>query len=118
RTLPEPTDVARRIYATACALYEGSGLDSRARLRLVGVRASGLAPAAGAASQLAFWERARSWREAERAMDRIAGRFGTDTIRPAALVLAPGDDPLSASPGGTTPQAPAAGHDPEGNSAS
>ena len=107
RTLPEPTDVARRIYATACALYEGSGLDSRARLRLVGVRASGLTPAAGAASQLAFWERARSWREAERAMDRIAGRFGTDTVRPAALVLAPGDDPLSASPGGRPPEAAA-----------
>src|ERR1700757_963158 len=44
RTLAEPTDVAREIYAAACALYEGSGLDSRARLRLVGVRAAGLPP--------------------------------------------------------------------------
>ena len=25
RTLPEPTDVAREIYATACQLYDGSG---------------------------------------------------------------------------------------------
>jgi DNA polymerase-4 len=42
RTLPYPTDVAREIYTTACALYEGAGLDAGARLRLVGVRASGL----------------------------------------------------------------------------
>ena len=41
RTLPEPTDVARKIYDTACALHAGSRLDSRARLRLVGVRATG-----------------------------------------------------------------------------
>ena len=54
RTLPEPTDVARTIYATACALYGAAGLDSRARLRLVGVRASGLVPASRAATQLAF----------------------------------------------------------------
>jgi DNA polymerase-4 len=86
RTLPEPTDVARKIYDTACELYAGSGLDARARLRLVGVRASGLVPVAGASSQLSFWERGVSWREAERAVDRIAGRFGTDTVRPAALI--------------------------------
>ncbi len=47
RTLGEPTDVAREIYTAACALYEGSGLDGRARLRLVGVRATGLRPATG-----------------------------------------------------------------------
>jgi DNA polymerase-4 len=86
RTLPEPTDVARKLYATACALYEASGLDDRARLRLVGVRATGLTPVSGAASQLAFDERLVGWREAEQAMDRIARRFGTDTVRPAALV--------------------------------
>ena len=85
RTLPEATDVAREIYAAACALYEGSGLDSRARLRLVGVRASGLRPAGGAARQLAFDERPVGWREAEQAVDRIAWRFGADAVRPAAL---------------------------------
>ncbi len=89
RTLAEPTDVAREIYATACALYEGSGLDGKARLRLVGVRAAGLRPAAGAARQLAFGDRPAGWREAERAVDQIAARFGSDAIRPAALV--PGD---------------------------
>ena len=86
RTLPEPTDVTQKIYATACALYAGAGLDARARLRLVGVRASGLIPAAGAATQLALGERPALWREADRAVDRIAGRFGTDAVRPASLV--------------------------------
>ena len=38
RTLTEPTDVARQIHATACALYEAAGLDPRTSLRLVGVR--------------------------------------------------------------------------------
>jgi DNA polymerase-4 len=85
RTLAEPTDVAREIYATACALYEGSGLDSRARLRLVGVRATGLRPAAGSARQLAFDDRPAGWREAEQAVDRISRRFGTGAVRPAAL---------------------------------
>jgi DNA polymerase IV len=86
RTLPEPTDVARKIYVTACDLYAAAGLDSRARLRLVGVRAAGLVPAARSATQLAFGERPVSWRDAERAADRIAGRFGPDMIHPAVLV--------------------------------
>ena len=86
RTLPEPTDVAQQIYRTACELYAVAGLGDRARLRLVGVRAAGLVPAPTAVRQLAFGERAVSWREAERAVDRIAGRFGTDTVRPATLV--------------------------------
>ena len=86
RTLPEPTDVAQQIYAVACALYAAAGLDDRARLRLVGVRASGLIPASNAVAQLAFGDRPVSWREAERAVDRIARRFGTGTVRPAILV--------------------------------
>jgi DNA polymerase IV len=86
RTLPEPTDVAQQVYSTACELYAAAGLDARARLRLVGVRATGLVPAATAEMQLAFGDRPSSWREAERAVDRIACRFGTDTVRPAALV--------------------------------
>lgn len=91
RTLPEPTDVAHRIYATACALHEGSGLAAQARLRLVGVRVTGLVPAAAAATQLALGERPESWREAERAVDRIVSRFGVGAVRPAALV--DGDQP-------------------------
>jgi DNA polymerase-4 len=86
RTLPEPTDVAQKIYATACELYTAAGLGAHAQLRLVGVRATGLVPAATAQSQLAFGDEPASWREAERAVDRIAGRFGAGTVRPAALV--------------------------------
>ena len=85
RTLTEPTDVARTIHETACALYEAAGLD-RARLRLVGVRATGLVPASSAATQLVLGERPTSWREAERTVDKITRRFGSDAVRPAALV--------------------------------
>jgi DNA polymerase-4 len=86
RTLAEPTDLANQIYATACALHEGSGLSRRVRLRLVGVRATGLVPAASAVTQLTLGEPPQSWREAERAVDRIASRFGPGAVRPAALV--------------------------------
>jgi DNA polymerase-4 len=86
RTLPEPTDVAQQIYAVACELYAAAGLDAGARLRLVGVRANGLVPASTAVTQLSFDDRPVSWRDAERAVDRIAGRFGADAVRPAALV--------------------------------
>ena len=89
RTLPYPTDVAREIYATACALYESAGLDRGARLRLVGVRVSGLVPAAGANTQLTFDDRPVGWREAEKAVDKITSRFGTSAVRPAALVEDP-----------------------------
>jgi DNA polymerase IV len=102
RTLPEPTDVAREIYATACDLYAAAGLDPQARLRLVGVRAAGLVPAARSATQLAFGEPPASWRDAERAVDQIAGRFGPDSVRPAVLVR-PGEEaeaPIPAGPDG------------------
>jgi len=90
RTLPHPTDVAHEIYATACSLYSSAGLDQGARLRLVGVRVSGLVPAADANSQLTFDDKPVGWREAERAVDKIATRFGADAVRPAALVEDPG----------------------------
>ena len=98
RTLPYPTDVAREIYTTACMLFEASGLDHGTRLRLVGVRVSGLVPAVGANTQLTFDDRPVGWREAERAVDRIARRFGAGAVRPAALVAdADGaDEPRSA----------------------
>jgi DNA polymerase IV len=86
KTLPEATSETQRIYATACALYAASGLSGQARLRLVGVRATGLVPAGSAATQLALGERGASWRDAESALDRISGRFGPDAVRPAALV--------------------------------
>ncbi len=90
RTLAEPTDVAQQIYATACELYAASGLQSGALLRLVGVRAAGLSPAAVAGTQLALGERADTWRQAESAMDEITRRFGSGALRPGSLVT-PGE---------------------------
>jgi DNA polymerase IV len=103
KTLPEPTSETQRIYATACALYEASGLSRQARLRLVGVRATNLVAADTAATQLALGERGAAWRDAESALDRITGRFGPDAVRPATLVdaadAAPDDerDPRAAA---------------------
>ena len=86
KTLPEATSETQRIYATACALYEASGLSDKTMLRLVGVRATGLVPADQAATQLLLGPPAGSWRDAESALDRITGRFGPDAVRPATLV--------------------------------
>jgi DNA polymerase IV len=91
RTLCEPTDVAQKIYATACELYAASGV-AGVLLRLVGVRASGLSPASRAGTQLALGERADTWRQAETAMDRITRRFGSGALRPGSLVTRR-DDP-------------------------
>jgi DNA polymerase IV len=87
RTLRDPTDLARDIYATACALYEAAGLE-RVRLRLVGVRVENLGPADEVSHQLSLGEQESGWREAERAVDQVARRFGTGTVRPASLVRA------------------------------
>ena len=92
RTLAEPTDVAQKIYATACELYAASGLADGVLLRLVGVRASGLSPANLAGTQLALGERPDAWRQAETAMDRITRRFGSGALRPGSLVTS-GHDP-------------------------
>jgi nucleotidyltransferase/DNA polymerase involved in DNA repair len=85
RTLREPTDLSRVIYATVCELYDVAGL-SRTPLRLVGVRVENLGSAEGTPRQLALGEPDTGWREAERAMDKAASRFGTGAVRPAALM--------------------------------
>jgi DNA polymerase IV len=85
RTVRDPTDVAREIYATARALYEALGLD-RARVRLVGVRVEGLTDAASSHRQLTLGERPQGWREAEVAVDRASARFGAGAVCPATLV--------------------------------
>jgi DNA polymerase-4 len=89
RTLRQPTDVARDVYATARSSYAALGLD-RARLRLIGVRVEGLTDAATSHHQLTLDERPQGWREAEQAVDRAAARFGAGAVRPAVLVPEPG----------------------------
>jgi DNA polymerase-4 len=86
RTLPEPTDVAQKIYATACDLFAASGLSAGTMLRLVGVRATGLTPAESSGTQLAFGEQATAWRDAETAMEKITRRFGSGAVQPGSLV--------------------------------
>ncbi len=85
KTLREATDVGHDIYQLACDLFDGLGLD-RARIRLVGVRAEGLRPAAQAPQQMQIGAPERGWREAEVAADAAAVRFGRGAVRPAALV--------------------------------
>ncbi|HEY6793263.1 MAG TPA: DNA polymerase IV [Kineosporiaceae bacterium] len=94
RTLRQPTDVAREVYATARRSYVSLGLD-RARIRLVGVRVEGLTESRASHHQLTLDERPSGWREAERAVDRASARFGAGAVLPAALVVdpAPGDPP-------------------------
>ncbi|MBS43170.1 MAG: DNA polymerase IV [Nocardioides sp.] len=85
RTLAEPTDVTRDVYAAAAGLYDGLGLQ-RARVRLVGVRVEGLLPRERVQRQGVLGERDRGWSDADRAVDRAARRFGSAAVRPAALL--------------------------------
>ena len=94
RTLRDPTDSAPEIHAAACAALDSLRLQ-RARVRLVGVRVSGLRPADRSTRQLVLGARERGWTEAERAIDRATRRFGVGAVRPAALVADPGDWPAA-----------------------
>ncbi|WP_197024195.1 DNA polymerase IV [Nocardiopsis sp. CNT312] len=84
RTLPEHTDVGREISAVARELYESAGL-GRDRLRLVGVRVEGVVSEERAPRQLVLGEEGTGWREVERAVDRVAARFGPGAVQSAAL---------------------------------
>ena len=86
-----PTSPATSTPSRA-ALFEALGLQ-RARLRLVGVRVEGLLEADDAPRQLLLDAREHGWRDAERAVDRAAERFGRDAVRPARLVPVDPDDP-------------------------
>ncbi len=85
KTMAEATDVTQEIYRTAADLFAALGLQ-RARIRLVGVRVEGLVPRSTVQHQLVLGERERGWRDADRAVDRAALRFGTSAVRPASLL--------------------------------
>ncbi len=85
RTLRDHTNLTPEIYATAADLFTGLGLE-RARIRLVGVRVEGLVDAARATRQLVLGERQYGWEQAEQAVDRAVGKFGTQAVRPATLL--------------------------------
>jgi DNA polymerase-4 len=82
RTLRDPTDLGADIYAVVRDLV-GSMPPGRRRYRLLGVVGSGLVPAG--AHQVALVEEGR-WGDAERALDRVARRFGPAAAMPAALL--------------------------------
>jgi len=88
RTLSQHTDVARAIYETAAQLYDALDIDGTP-LRLVGVRAEGLANAAETPEQLSLTGGSEEWRAAEQAVDRVSERFGHGMVRPATLVRRP-----------------------------
>jgi DNA polymerase-4 len=84
RTLGAPTDVSREIFTNAWALFEA--LAPGDRIRLVGVRVDGLTPVARAPRQLSLGEPEVGWREAERAAEAAAARFGAGVVQPASLL--------------------------------
>jgi DNA polymerase-4 len=86
RTMRQSTDITREVHATARGLYDALGLQ-RARIRLLGVRVEGLTESTQTLVQGRLDEREHGWRDAERAMDRAAERFGAGAVQPASLVL-------------------------------
>ena len=99
RTLRDPTDIGHEIYGTAVDLFAGLGLQ-RARLRLGGVRVTGLLPVSGAPRQLLLDPAEPNRREVEQAMDRISQRFGSGAVRPARLVQPPEPEPHNSTESG------------------
>ncbi|HEY9498796.1 MAG TPA: DNA polymerase IV [Terrimesophilobacter sp.] len=82
RTLPESTDLGRRIADEVRAIYDGLG--AHPSVRLIGVRMEQLAQKGS--SPLGLWDADEGWREAERAIDDVSDRFGRDAVRPASLL--------------------------------
>ncbi|MBO0842323.1 MAG: DNA polymerase IV [Nocardioides sp.] len=85
RTLPDPTDVTTEVHAVAVRLLDELRLRGRP-LRLVGVRVEGLRAREGAERQLVLGERERGWSHADRAIDQVTDRFGTQLVRRASLI--------------------------------
>jgi len=89
RTLSSPTDVGRELYLVARELLAAVDLGGLP-VRLVGVRADGLAAASATAHQPTFAEvgadsgRSLARREAELVMDHVRGRFGGASIQVAS----------------------------------
>ncbi len=97
RTLAEPTDVTQEVYDVAATLLDDV-LDGRASqadvtvarglaVRLVGVRVESLRRVRpGDGRQLALGERDPGWPDADRAVDRVTGRFGRSAVSRASLL--------------------------------
>ncbi|NUT31947.1 MAG: DNA polymerase IV [Hamadaea sp.] len=84
RTLGTATDVTHEIFQTAWSLFTALGATDK--IRLIGVRVEQLTSSESAVRQLALGEPELGWREAERAVDAAASRFGSAAVRPASLL--------------------------------
>ncbi|MER5915327.1 hypothetical protein ABT124_34030 [Streptomyces sp. NPDC001982] len=84
RTLKEPTAHSGALTRTAYGMYEALGLQ-RARVRVVVLRAEGLAPAEQASHQLTFDPVDEKVRRIEEVADRARAKFGPRAVMPGTL---------------------------------
>jgi DNA polymerase-4 len=85
KSLEIPTDVGHEIYLTGSQLFHGLDL-ARTRIRLLGLRATGLRQETQTSVQLAFNDQIDRWRQAEQVMDKVADKFGHSLVKPARLI--------------------------------
>ncbi|WP_368496752.1 DNA polymerase IV [Herbiconiux sp. A18JL235] len=92
RTLGEHTDLGKRIYDEVSSVFEAAWKDG-APVRLIGVRVEQLTEAGETLHQPSLWADetvpSEGWHDAERTIDKVAARFGTDILRPASLMRSP-----------------------------
>ncbi|MFF3068822.1 hypothetical protein [Kitasatospora sp. NPDC057936] len=84
RTLHEPTHHTPALRDTLYAIHTALGLQ-RARIRALTVRAGHLTPATHAYTQLTLDPATEDQRRLEPVLDKANNRWGTGTLRPAAL---------------------------------
>jgi DNA polymerase-4 len=102
RTLAEPTTNAVRMADVAGELFSSVRLE-RPRIRLLGIAGSNLI-SGPAPTQLRLGGRGERWPQADRAVDRVRERFGSDAVEFAAIApRRPRRIPRSRSPRDTVP---------------
>lgn len=84
KTVDLPITGTQEIFEIVKNLYLSLNLD-RVLIRLVGISLESLVEDEDV-KQLTLGERATGWRQADKAIDRIKGRFGAASLRPARLV--------------------------------
>ena len=84
KTVDLPITGTQEIFEVVKNLYLSLNLD-RVLIRLVGISLDSLVEDEDV-KQLTLGERATGWRQADKAIDRIKGRFGPGSLRPARLV--------------------------------
>lgn len=82
QALADPTNVGQRIAHVARDLL--AGVELRAPVRLIGVRAERLVAQGSAA--LALWDDDGEWKQVDGALDKLAQRFGSGSITRAAFL--------------------------------